>query len=317
MGQMCRPNERIDRVAARDRAPREDEEHRQIPDAAGEIRGELERRRIGDVHVVEQQRERSCRGRVFDELDGRLEQPGAGEIGRHFGGVAEACGRACAAATAPGARAPPARSRRRAAGSNCGESPANSSAHGPNGGAPPPRSSTVARPTRAGRATASASSASRVFPIPASPVISAIAPPPASTSRHSVISAVTSRSRPTNGGSVPRTAARVELRRTSMPRGPAPSRIAARPSTAGAPASRPSIPPTSASRRSLAPSARIVAASARVSADVASPKVVRRRSASRSNVASAATRSPAAVWQRIRSRAATSSSGSSASLRRA
>ena len=79
--------ERVDRVAPRDHAPREHEQHRKALDPPREIGRQLERRRVGEVDVVEQQHERPVGRRVLGELDRRLEQPRAGEVGRHLGGL--------------------------------------------------------------------------------------------------------------------------------------------------------------------------------------------------------------------------------------
>ena len=79
--------ERVDGIAPRDHAPREHEQHRKALDPPREVGRQLERRRVGEVDVVEQQHERPVGRRVLGELDRRFEQPRAGEVGRHLGGL--------------------------------------------------------------------------------------------------------------------------------------------------------------------------------------------------------------------------------------
>jgi hypothetical protein len=77
--------ERVDRVAPRGHTACEHEQQRQPLDPPREVGDQLERRRIGEVDVVEQQHERPVGGGVLGQLDRRLEQPRAGELGRHLG----------------------------------------------------------------------------------------------------------------------------------------------------------------------------------------------------------------------------------------
>jgi len=77
--------QRVDRVAPRGHAAREHEQQRQRLDPPREVGDQLERRRVGEVDVVEQQHERPVGGGVLGQLDRRLEQARAGEVGRHLG----------------------------------------------------------------------------------------------------------------------------------------------------------------------------------------------------------------------------------------
>ena len=79
--------ERVDRVTPRGHAAREHEQDGEALDPPREVGGQLECGRVGEVHVVEQQDERPIGCRVLGELDRRLEQARAGEVGRHLGGL--------------------------------------------------------------------------------------------------------------------------------------------------------------------------------------------------------------------------------------
>ena len=79
-------HERVDFVAPRRHAPGEHDQDGQRLDPACEVGRELERRRVGDVHVVEQQRQWAVGGGVLGQLDRSLEQPGAGQLTRDVDG---------------------------------------------------------------------------------------------------------------------------------------------------------------------------------------------------------------------------------------
>ena len=97
----------IDLRAGRLRAAGEQQEHGQAGGTAPGVGQQLETRGVREVDVLERERDRPVAGRPLDELDGRLLQPRALEVGRRAGALAVA-----------GAEAPaePRRERRKARG---------------------------------------------------------------------------------------------------------------------------------------------------------------------------------------------------------